>query len=159
MRVVRPPLALVDVAEQEQRLRFDLSTTQLGRLLRHLEQLVGRFLELAELHRHVRPLHAQLHAQVGVLVAEQVEGSRVVAMRLAQALAPLGAAARFLEHGCGLAHRRFDRASRDLAREQAGLLEVPRDDLHELVALLGRLFTHSVKPRWSCARSPFGTWP
>ena len=83
MRVVRPPLALVDVAEQEQCLRFDFGTAQLGGLLRDLEQLVRGFLELAELHRHVRPLHAQRHAQVGVLVAEQVEGARVVAMRLA----------------------------------------------------------------------------
>ena len=41
MRVGRPSLALVDVAEQEQCLRFDLRATELGRLLRHLEQLVA----------------------------------------------------------------------------------------------------------------------
>ena len=58
MRVGRPSLSLVDVAEQEQRLRFGFGTAQLGGLLRDLEQLVRGFLELAELHRDVRSPHA-----------------------------------------------------------------------------------------------------
>ena len=48
MGVVRPSLSLVDVSEQEQCLRFDFGTAELGGLLRDLEQLVRGFLELAK---------------------------------------------------------------------------------------------------------------
>ena len=101
MRLLRPSLPLVDVAEQEQRLRLGPRCGRARPLLRHLEQLVCRLLQLAEHHRHVRPVQTQPTAQVGVLIVQQVERARVVAVRLAQALAALGAAGRVREHGCG----------------------------------------------------------
>ena len=94
VRVVRPPLPLVDVAEQEQRLASTSVRPSSAASSATSSSSSRRFLELAELHRHVRPPQVQPHAQVGVLVAEDVERARVVAMRLAEALAALGAAGR-----------------------------------------------------------------
>ena len=79
----------------------------------------------------------QLERLLGLLVADELERARVVAVGLADALAPL----RLL----GGAHQRLDRAldrrrrlaAADLAAELARLLEVVGDDLDELVAGAG----------------------
>src|SRR4051812_25005261 len=59
-------------------------------------------------------------------------------MSLTQALAALGAAARLGEHGGRFADGWVYGAPCDFAREQARLLEVPRDDFKELVRTAGQ---------------------
>ena len=159
MRVGRPSLPLVDVAEQEQRLALDVGAAEARRRLGHLSKLVACLLELPEHHRNVCAAEAQLELHARRARREEVERPRVVAVRLAQALAPLGAAGCVRERRGGLRDRRLDRAARDLAGEPARLLEVPGDDLDELVGAAGRLVTQSEKRTWSCARRPFGTCP
>jgi hypothetical protein len=115
VRLGRPSLALVDVPEQEQRLRLDFGTAQLGRLLCHLEQLVGRLLEFPQHHRHVRTPKAKLEPDLFVLIAEDLERAGVVTMRLTEALAPFGAASCVCQRAGSLDDRRLDRTARHLA--------------------------------------------
>ena len=133
VRVARAALPLVDVAEQEQRLALDVDSAESRRLRCDLFKLVARFPQLAEHHQNVSAAKAQLCPHVGVLVGQDVESARVVAMRLAQTLAAFGACGCVRERGSGLADRRLDRAARDFPRQPARLLEVPGVDLDELV--------------------------
>ena len=70
-----------------------------------------------------------------MLVVEEVEGAGVVAVGLAKALAALCSARGLRERIGGLPDRRLDRAAGDLPRQPACLLEMPGDDLDELLAL------------------------
>ena len=116
----------------EQRLALDVDSAESRRLRCDLVQLVARFPQLPQHHRNVSPAKAKLCPQVLLHVGQDIESARVVAMRLSQTLAALGAFAAFasaaaawrtaLRSGCGR-----------LAREPARLLEVPGDDLDELV--------------------------
>jgi hypothetical protein len=71
-RVRCSPLPLVDVTEQKHRLALDVSTAKPPRAFRHLEQLVGRFLQLPQHHGHVRPAHAKLELQLLLDLAEHI---------------------------------------------------------------------------------------
>src|SRR5205085_11309380 len=68
-----------------------------------------------------------------VVVCEDVERSPVVALRLAQALAPLGTLRGAGERVRGAADREWFRRAPDLAPNKTRLLEVICDDLHVLV--------------------------
>ena len=69
----------------------------------------------------------------GMLVPKHVERPRVVPLCLMEAFPPFGAAGGIRERSGRLQQRRLDRAAGHLAGEAARLLEVPRDDLDELV--------------------------
>src|SRR5438105_4204492 len=66
-------------------------------------------------------------------VAKHVERARVVPPRFVEAFAPLGAPRGIRQRLRGLKERRLDRGARDLAGQATSLLEVPGDDLDELV--------------------------
>ena len=66
-------------------------------------------------------------------VAEHVERARVVPLRLVEAFPPLRSPRRIRQSLGRLEERRLDRGARDLAGQATSLLEVPGNDLDELV--------------------------
>ena len=133
MRLGRSPLPLVDVAEQEQCLALDVCAVEARGGLGDLYELLARLLEPTDHHHDVRASEAEVELHAGMLVSKHVERPRVVPLCLMEAFPPFGAAGGIRERPGRLQQRRLDRAPSYLAGEAARLLEVPGDDLDELV--------------------------
>src|SRR5436305_12010755 len=77
-------------------------------------------------------------------------------MSLTQALAALGAARRFGEHGGRFPYGWVYWAPCDLAGEHARLLEVPRDDFKKLVRTAGQALDPLRETEMELRATPFG---
>ena len=132
------PLPLVDVAEQERRLALDVWAFGARRGHRDLLELLAGLLQPAEHHHDVCTPEAKLERLFGMRVAKHVERARVVPLCLVEAFPPLGAPRRVRKRSGRLQEWRLDRAAGHLAGEAARLLEMPGDDLDELVGASGQ---------------------
>ena len=137
VRLGRSPLPLVDVAEQEQCLAFDVGAVEARSGLGDLYELLTCLLEAAEHHHDVRASEAEVELHAGMLVAKHVERPRVIPLCLVKAFPPFGAAGCVRQRPGRLQQRRLDRAAGYLAGEAARLLQVPGDDLDDSSAFRG----------------------
>ena len=133
VRLGGAPLPLVDVAEQEQSLALDVRAVEARRGLRDLSSSSHASFSRPTIIMMSARRRRSSSWTSGMLVAKHVERPRVVPLCLVEAFSPLGATGGVRERFGGLQQRRLDRAARDLAGQAARLLEVPGDDLDELV--------------------------